>query len=69
LVADGVNGRVYPARNVEALTEALRDVLGTPDRAAAMGQAGLERIRKHGFEEDVRGLKLALADVIPGWHA
>jgi glycosyltransferase involved in cell wall biosynthesis len=68
LVVDGVNGRVYPARNVSALTEALRDVLDTPGRAQAMGTAGLLQIRRHGFEEDVAGLRQALADVVPGFQ-
>ncbi len=65
LVEDGVNGRVFPARNVFALAEALRDVLG--GRAAGMGAAGLEKIRRHGFEEDVAGLRKALRDVVPGF--
>ena len=67
LVEDGVNGRVFPARDVNALTEALRDVLATQGRARSMGQSGLARIRRHGFEEDVAGLRHALADVVPGF--
>ena len=69
LVADGVNGRVFPARNIAALTEALQHVVDTPGRAQAMGMAGRERIRKHGFEEDIAGLRQALADVVPGFVA
>ena len=68
LVEDGVNGRVYPARNVDALAWALRDVLDVDGRAQRMGMAGLERIRQHGFEEDVAGLRQALADLVPGFE-
>ena len=69
LVEDGVNGRVFPARDVGALTQALEDVLSTDDRARTMGQAGLDRIRRHSFEEDVAGLRKALEDVVPGFAA
>jgi glycosyltransferase involved in cell wall biosynthesis len=61
LITDGVEGCVFPAGDVEALTAALRRVLATPETAAMMGQRGLERIRRWGFEEDIRGLRQALA--------
>jgi glycosyltransferase involved in cell wall biosynthesis len=61
LVTDGVEGCIFPAGDVEALTAALRRVLATPETAARMGQRGLERIRTWGFEEDVRGLRRAIA--------
>lgn len=61
LITDGVEGCIFPAGNVEALTNALRRVLATPDTAAEMGQRGLERIRTWGFEEDIRGLRSAIA--------
>jgi glycosyltransferase involved in cell wall biosynthesis len=69
LVQDGVNGRVFPAGDVAALTAALADVVGSPERARAMGAAGLAMIRKHGFEEDVAGLRRALNDLVPGFTA
>jgi glycosyltransferase involved in cell wall biosynthesis len=61
LITDGVEGCVFPAGDVEALTAALRRVLATPEAAALMGQRGLERIQTWGFEEDVRGLRQAIA--------
>jgi glycosyltransferase involved in cell wall biosynthesis len=61
LVTDGVEGCIFPAGDVEALTAALRRVLATPETAARMGQRGLERIRTWDFEEDVRGLRRAIA--------
>ena len=45
LVENGVNGWLVPAGSVQALTEALREVLATPvERLAAMGQAGTRRV-------------------------
>ncbi len=69
LIEDGVNGCVYPAGNVGALADALRRVLETPGAAERMGQRALERIQTWGFEEDVRGLRQALAAVVPGFAA
>lgn len=63
LVTDGVEGCVYPVRDVDALAEALRQVLDTPETAAAMGQKALARIETWDFEADVKGLRQALAHV------
>jgi glycosyltransferase involved in cell wall biosynthesis len=63
LVEDGVEGCVLPAGDVAGLTDALRRVLETPETAAAMGQRGLMKIRTWDYEQDVRGLRLALAQV------
>jgi glycosyltransferase involved in cell wall biosynthesis len=63
LVTDGVEGCVYPVRNVEALAAALRRVLATTETAVEMGQRALARISKWGFEEDLIGLRTAIAQV------
>lgn len=63
LIEDGVEGCVFPAGDVAALTNALRRVLATPETADAMGQRGLAKIRTWDFEEDVRGLRSAIAQV------
>jgi glycosyltransferase involved in cell wall biosynthesis len=63
LVENGVEGCVFPAGDVAGLTTALRTVLATPETAAAMGQRGLAKIQRWGFEEDIRGLRHALAQV------
>jgi glycosyltransferase involved in cell wall biosynthesis len=63
LIEDGVEGCVFPAGDVAALTNALRKVLATPQTAAAMGQRGLAKIGTWDFEEDVRGLRSAIAQV------
>ena len=44
-----------------ALTAALRTVLETPGLAERMGRARVERISRWGFEEDVAGLRQAVA--------
>jgi glycosyltransferase involved in cell wall biosynthesis len=63
LIEDGVEGCVFPAGDVAALTDALRRVLATKETAFAMGQRGLAKIRTWDFEEDIRGLRRAIADV------
>ncbi len=61
LVTDGVEGCVFPVGDVPALTAALRRVFRTPGTARAMGHAARRRIAAWSFEEDVRGLRQALA--------
>jgi len=63
LITPGVEGEVFPAGDVEALTTALRKTLTTPIKAKEMGHRALERIRSWSFEEDIRGLRQALAHV------
>jgi len=63
LVEDGIEGCVFPAGDVSALTDALRRVLATPETADMMGRRGLAKIRTWDFEEDVRGLRRAIAHV------
>jgi hypothetical protein len=46
---------------VGALTEALRQVVETHGLAEKMGRAAVERIDGWGFEEDVKGLRQAVA--------
>jgi glycosyltransferase involved in cell wall biosynthesis len=61
LVTDGVEGCVYPVGDIAALTAALHRVFATPTNAGAMGQAAKKRIETWSFEEDIRGLRAALA--------
>jgi glycosyltransferase involved in cell wall biosynthesis len=63
LVEDGVEGCVFPAGDVAALTDALRKVLATPQTAETMGRRALAKIETWDFEEDVRGLRRAIAQV------
>jgi glycosyltransferase involved in cell wall biosynthesis len=61
LVEDGVTGFIFPTGNVAALADALRRIFATPETASTMGRRALERIRQWSFEEDVQGLRRALA--------
>ena len=63
LVADGVEGCVFPVRDVAALAEALNRVLGKGETAGGMGQAALARISAWNFEADVMGLRQAIGYV------
>ena len=45
-VADGVTGRIVPAGDAAALGDALADLLASPARLAAMGEAGHARWRE-----------------------
>ncbi|SNS79477.1 Glycosyltransferase involved in cell wall bisynthesis [Granulicella rosea] len=63
LLTDGVEGFVYPVRDVDALADALRRVLATPETAVNMGRTALKRIDAWGLEENVAGLLAALTHV------
>ena len=63
LITDGVEGCVFPVGDVAALTAALARVLADPATAAAMGDRARERIRSWSFEQDIAGLRAALAAV------
>jgi glycosyltransferase involved in cell wall biosynthesis len=63
LVTDGVEGYVFPVRDVAALTAALRCVLSTPQTAAEMGQRALEKIQTWSFEEDIQALHQAITQL------
>lgn len=49
-VEDGVNGFLAPPRNVEAMADRIAALLQNPDRARAMGRAGLAVARQHSNE-------------------
>jgi glycosyltransferase involved in cell wall biosynthesis len=63
LVSDGVEGCVFPVGSVDALKDALRQVLESPETAKAMGQRGRKRISMWSYEEDLIGLRRAIATV------
>jgi glycosyltransferase involved in cell wall biosynthesis len=69
LVHDGFNGFVYPALDVDALTECLRRLVDDPALRATMGENSLRIIQQYSFEEDVAGLRRALALVVSGFAA
>lgn len=61
LVQDGVNGLVYPAMDVDALSRCLQRLIDDPALRATMGANSLLVIQQHSFEEDVKGLRQALS--------
>jgi glycosyltransferase involved in cell wall biosynthesis len=67
LVGDGETGALFPAGDVPALAAALKYVLDTPGLADRMGAAARARIDRFSFEEDVVGLRQALASCVPGF--
>ena len=69
LVTDGVEGCVFPVGDVDALTGALRRVLGSPEVAREMGERAQRRIAGWDFEADVRGLRSAIGSVTRGMRS
>ncbi len=66
LISDGVEGWVFPVGDVEALSAALRRCFASPQTAGVMGRNAQRRIHSWSYEEDVRGLRQALA-CVTGW--
>jgi glycosyltransferase involved in cell wall biosynthesis len=69
LVHEGETGAVFPVGDVAGLAAALGRVLTTPESSARMGARGRERIGRYGFEQDVAGLREALAFCVAGFDA
>ncbi len=63
LIRNGIEGYVYPVGDISALTLALQQILTTSELPKQMGQNALKRIQTWSFEEDIRGLREALAAV------
>jgi glycosyltransferase involved in cell wall biosynthesis len=67
LVREGETGAVFPVGDVAALAAALDRVLDTPGTAARMGAAARAHIDRFSFEQDMAGLRQALACCVPGF--
>jgi glycosyltransferase involved in cell wall biosynthesis len=66
LIDDGVNGRLFPADDETALAAALRDVLGDPPGAAAMGARARETVVvRYDIAQAAERWRAAYAEVIP----
>jgi glycosyltransferase involved in cell wall biosynthesis len=61
LVRDGDNGFVFPAGDIDALSDGLLRVLSDADLCQRMGDRSREIISDWGFQQDLLGLKQALA--------
>jgi glycosyltransferase involved in cell wall biosynthesis len=69
LVREGETGAVFPVGDVAALAGAIERVLAAPEIAARMGVAARAHIGGFSFEQDVSGLRQALASCVPGFAA
>lgn len=69
LVRDGVNGFVFPALNIDALSATLRRFIEDPTLAPAMGEQSATTIASFSFQQDVEALRRALTAVVPGFSA
>jgi len=69
LVRDGVNGYRLPPGDAVAWAATLRRILADPERRKAMGRASREIVANWGFEQDVAGIRRALAALLPGRRA
>jgi glycosyltransferase involved in cell wall biosynthesis len=69
LVREGETGAIFPAGDVAALAAALERVLAMPETAARMGAAARAHIDRFSFEQDMAGLRRALACCVPGFDA
>jgi glycosyltransferase involved in cell wall biosynthesis len=63
LVEDGVNGFVFPARDVGALANRLQRMIESPEHRAAMGARAIEKVARFGFDADRDGLLSALDSI------
>lgn len=63
LVEDGINGRVFDARDIPGLTDALRDVVQDRARAEAMRAASKVRIANWSYRECAKGIREAIETV------
>lgn len=69
LIHEGLTGFVYPAGNIGALAGAVERLLGDPALRTSMGENSLRLIQQYSFEQDVAGLRQALAFAVPGFVA
>lgn len=61
LVTNGREGFVYPVGDVAALARCLESVFAAPETAQVMGENARQRMDSWSFEQDVAGLRRALA--------
>ena len=61
LVMESQNGRIFPVGNVYALMNAIQWAIANADRA---GEMSLKHIQNWSFKQDIKGLKLALDEIV-----
>ncbi len=67
LVLEGETGAVFPAGDVQGLAAAIERVLATPETAMRMGGRGRAHLKQYSFDQDVEGLRKALASCVSGF--
>jgi D-inositol-3-phosphate glycosyltransferase len=64
-VEDGVTGRLIPPRRSDLLSDAIAELLKDPVRRAAMGRAGVRRVRqRYCWDEIARQTESTYAHVL-----
>jgi glycosyltransferase involved in cell wall biosynthesis len=54
-------GDIFPVLDINALADSLFNILSDPDRSQQMRDAATERMKTWSFEQDIQGLRAALA--------
>lgn len=67
-VQDGVTGHIVPPENPQALASAICEVVGDPNRAKAMGEAGRERVSEKFTTEAMMKQLVAVYHRVLGWN-
>jgi glycosyltransferase involved in cell wall biosynthesis len=67
LVREGETGAIFPAADVAGLAAAIERVLATPETAIRMGARARAHIAQYSFDQDVAGLRKALASCVSGF--
>jgi glycosyltransferase involved in cell wall biosynthesis len=69
LVKSEVNGGIFPAGDAQALAGVMATVLADRERMLRMGEASRSLIGKWSFDEDLAGIRTALARLKPKQRA
>jgi glycosyltransferase involved in cell wall biosynthesis len=69
LVKPGINGYVYPARDVAALSASIRSALASRERLAAMGRESRKIVERWTIERSVEGIVRAVQCCVLGQSA
>jgi glycosyltransferase involved in cell wall biosynthesis len=67
LVRSGRNGLVFPAGDVRALTDALREALADKGRLKNWGKESAEIVTAYTYQHATEGLLTALSKLVPHW--
>jgi glycosyltransferase involved in cell wall biosynthesis len=60
LVENGVNGYIYPARDINTLIEKLKELCLSPEKRNKFGKASLELIKEYSYDRIINEMKYCL---------